>query len=325
MMIRKLALLSFAAGTLIAMNGASTAQDKFPSKPITIVVPFAAGGNLDVVTRLVGNQMTKSLGQPIIVENKGGAGGVLGHQAVAKAAPDGYTVVTTANGSFAVTPRLQARPPFKSDDFAAVGAISVTPLVLAVPANSRFKDVEEMLAYAKANPMGVSIGHSGNGTTNHIAILLLQDATQAKFTIVPYKGSGPAMTDLLSGQLDAIVDQLSSSLPQIQMNRFKALAVTTRNRSPDLPDVRTLAETGVKDFDISTTSGFLVPAKTPRPVVDSLNNALNTALNDPQVQKRLRELGSVAHPGTADSFQKYLDQEVAKAESLIQRGILKDE
>jgi tripartite-type tricarboxylate transporter receptor subunit TctC len=324
-MMRKVILLPLAAVISIAVNGASTAQDKFPGKPITIVVPFAAGGNLDVVTRLVGNQMTKSLGQPIIVENKGGAGGAVGHQAVAKAAPDGYTVVTTANGSFAVTPRLQARAPFKSDDFAAVGTIAVTPMVLAVPANSRFKDVEEMLAYAKANPMGVSIGHSGNGTTNHIAILLLQDATQAKFTIVPYKGSGPAMTDLLSGQIDAIVDQLSSSLPQIQANRFKALAVTTRDRSPDLPNVRTMAETGVRDFDISTTSGLLVPARTPRPVVDALNKALNSALNDPQVQQRLRDLGSVAYPGIPESFQKYLDQEVAKADSLIQRGILKDE
>lgn len=317
--------------TLITLVSSSTlsaislAQGTYPTKPISVIVPFAAGGNLDVVTRLVAVSMSRSLGQPFVVDNRVGAGGVIGHQAGSKALADGYTLTATANGSFAVTPRLQANSPFKSDDFIPVGTIAATPLVFEVPAGSRFRSMVELLQFARANPQQVNVGHSGNGTTNHVAILLLQEAAQVKFNIIPYKGSSPALSDLLGGQIDAMVDQLPSSLSHLQAGKLKALAVTSLARASDLPSIPTMNEIGLKEFDVSTITGMLVPAKTPDSVVLTLNRALNTALREPSVQLRLRELGSEPRSSTPVQFKTFLLQEERKAQMLVQRGLLKDE
>ncbi len=316
----RLALAAAAAPALSAH-----AQGAFPGQPITVVVPFAAGGNLDVMARVVGVPMGKALGQPIIIDNRAGAGGAIGHEYTARAEPNGYTLVCTANGSFAVTPRLMPKRPFQASDFAPIGMIGVTPLVLEVPAASRFKDFADMLAYAKANPGKVSIAHSGNGTTNHIAILRMQEATGAQFTIVPYKGSGPALNDLLGSQVDAMVDQLPSSLAHLKAEKLRPLAVTTAARAPDLPNTPTLAELGLAKFDVSTAAGLLAPAKTPAAVVEQLNKALNGALADADVQKRLRELGTVPMPMTAAKFRAFLMDEDAKAEAMFKSGAIKAE
>lgn len=323
MNIFRLAFVAFVSCSI--MSSSALAQATYPTKPITVVVPFAAGGNLDVVTRLVATSMSRSLGQPLVIDNKSGAGGVVGHQAGARAPADGYTVTATANGSFAVTPRLQQRSPFKGDDFAAVGSIASTPLVIEVSAGSRFRSIADLLAFARANPLQVNVGHSGNGTTNHVAILLLQDAAQVKFNIVPYKGSSPALTDLLGGQIDAMVDQLPSSLAHLQAGKLRALAVTTKDRTADLPAVPTLNETGQKGFDVSTVTGLLVPEKTPESVVSSLNRALNVALQEPGIQQRLREMGSEPRSSTPAQFKAFLRQEETKAELLVKRGLIKDE
>lgn len=307
--------------SLLGMANAG-AQTKFPSKPITIIVPFAPGGNLDVITRLIGPVMGRDLGQSIIIENKAGAGGLVGLQHVAKATPDGYTLAITANGSFAITPKLQIKPPITSADFIPVGSVAVTPMVIEVNASGKFKDFKEFLDQAKAHPGKLSIGHAGNGTTNHAAILQLEQTANVKFNIIPYKGSGPAITDLLAGQIDAVIDQLPSSFPHINSGKFRPLALTTSNRSSDLPNVPTISELGLKGFNASTTAGLVMPARTPDNIVLILNKALNAALSDPEVKSRLKALGSDVKPSSPAEFKAFLDQEETLTESLIKSGLL---
>ncbi len=305
------------------LSATALAQNAYPSRPITIIVPFAPGGNLDVTTRIVSAELSKILGQPIAVENKAGAGGAIGHQALARANPDGYTLLTTANGSFTVTPRLQkGKRPFEVKEFAPIGMIGITPQVLEVRGTEKFKNFEGFLAYAKANPGKVTVGHSGNGTTNHISLLQLEEAAGIKLNIVPYKGSGPALSDLLGGQIDAVVDQLPSSMSYLKSGKLSPLAVTTAKRAPDLPDVKTFSEFGLKNFDVSTASGLLAPANTPATVIEQLNKALNQALGNKDVADRLIGLGSVPTPMSSKQFSEFLMSEDAKAEMLEKRGVL---
>ena len=305
------------------LSGTTLAQNSYPSRPITIIVPFAPGGNLDVTARIVSAELSKILGQPVTVDNKAGAGGAIGHQALARANPDGYTLLTTANGSFAVTPRLQqVKRPFEAREFAPIGMIGITPLVLEVRGTEKYKNFKEFLSYAKANPGKVTVGHSGNGTTNHVAILQLEEAAGIKLNIVPYKGSGPALSDLLGGQIDAVVDQLPSSMSYLKSGKLSPLAVTTTQRAPDLPEIPTFVESGLKNFDVSTASGLLAPANTPAAVVEQLNQALNQALQNKEVAGRLVSLGSAPSPMTSKEFGAFLMSEDAKAEALVKRGVL---
>ena len=295
----------------------------FPARPVKIVVPFAPGGNLDVTARLVAESMAKQLGQPFVVENRPGAGGALGSDVVAKSPPDGYTLVAGTTATTIVSPLLVPNPPYALESFAPVGMMAVTPLILEVPAASPHKDFKSYLEYVRANPGKVTIGHSGNGTTNHVAILLLQDALKVQWNIVPYKGSGPALIDLVGGQIDSMMDQTSSSLPQIQGGKLRALAVGTKSRVAELPDVPTLQEEGVRDFEAATPSALLAPAGTPADVVRVLNAALNKALADPAIHKRLVELGSEPRPLDPAQFAAYLRAEDAKLKALVKAGLLK--
>ncbi|GAA5236029.1 tripartite tricarboxylate transporter substrate binding protein [Verticiella sediminum] len=313
-------LIAVALSVLLA-HGAACAAD-YPSHPVTVVVPYAPGGNLDVVTRLVTAAMGRTLGQTVLVSNRPGAGGLIGHGVVAKAAPDGYTLVTTASGSYAYSPKLQSAVPFTPDDFTAIGLIGITPQVLEVSARGRFQTFEELVEYARQKPGEVSIGHAGNGTTNHIAILQLEQALGVKFNIVPYNGSAPALNDLLGNQIDAIVDQLPSSLPHLNGGALRPLAVTSAHRAADLPDVRTLREAGVADFEVVTASGLLAPAGVPQAIVEKLNDALNQALREPAVNERLTGLGTEVQVTTPVEFGKFLQGEVAKADALASQGLL---
>lgn len=319
---RRTLVLSAAAPLILP----AAAQDKYPAQPVTVIVPFAAGGNLDVTARLVTQVMAKKLGQTFIVDNRSGAGGLIGHAAGARAAADGYTLTATANGSFVVTPKLMpGKRAFQTSDFRTIGAFSSTPLVLAVPASSRFKTAAEFIEHAKANSGALTVGHAGNGTTNHIAILQLQEAIGSQFTVVAYKGSGPALTDVLGGQIDAIVDQLPSSLSHLRAKKLRALATTSANRAADLPDVPTLAELGLKGFDVSTVSGLLAPAKTPETIVNTLSAALVDALKERQLVERLKELGSEPKPMPAQDFLTLLAKEETKAQKMIDEGKLRGE
>ena len=319
----KLAFATVAAA-LIALVPAAAVAQAYPTKPVKIVVPFAPGGNLDVTARLVAESMSKTLGQPFIVENRAGAGGALGSEQVAKSPPDGYTLVAGTTATTIVSPLLIANAPYNLQSFTPVGLMAVTPLVLEVPAASPHKDFKAYLAYVRANPGKVTLGHSGNGTTNHIAILQLQDALKVTFNIVPYKGSGPALVDLMGGQIDSMVDQTSSSL-QIQGGKLRAIAVLTRARVADLAAVPTMREEGLADFEAVTPSGLLAPARTPPEVIQTLSSALNRALADPAVKKRLVELGSEVRPMSAAEFDRFLHDEETKLKALVKSGVLKGE
>jgi len=301
------------------------AQESFPSKSITVVVPYAPGGSIDSMARLVSDQMAKVLGQAFLVENRAGAAGLIGADAVNRSKPDGYTLLCTANGSITVAPRMVPKRPFGFGDFAPVGAIGSTTMVLAGSASGRFKSLFELMAFAKANPGHVTIGHPGNGTTNHIAILRLQEASGVRFNIVPYKGSALALTDALGGQIDGLFDQLPSSLPQVKARKLIAFAVTSKDVSPYLPGVKPLAEAGFPNFNVTTVTGLFAPAKTPSEVVEILNRALQVALTDTQVLNRLKEMGADPMQGTARRLSEFLAAEDGAAETMFRQGLLKPE
>jgi len=311
------------AAALLAVASCAAAAQSYPSKPVRIVVPFAPGGNLDVTARLIGDSMAKQLGQNFIIENKAGAGGALGQEQVARSAPDGYTLVAATTGTTIVSPLMIPTPPYSREDFAAVGIMAVTPLILEVPTASPYRDFKSYVAAVKADPGKVTIGHSGNGTTNHIAILQLQDALKVRFNIVPYKGSGPALVDLIGNHIDSMMDQTSSSLSQVKAGRLRVLAVGTPQRLADLPDVPTLQEEGVKDFEAATPSALLAPAKTPPEVIAILNAALNKALADPAVRAKLKELGSEIRETTPAQLDQFMADEERKLKALHAQGVLK--
>ncbi|MDR0215601.1 MAG: tripartite tricarboxylate transporter substrate binding protein [Comamonas sp.] len=301
------------------------AQEKYPSQAITIVVPYAPGGNVDAMARLVSVQMGKTLGQAVVIENRPGAAGVIGTDFVNRSKPNGYTLVCTANGSFIVAPRMVPKRPFQTTDFAAVGSIGSTPMVLEGNPKGRFKTLSELIGFAKAHPEEVTLGHPGNGTTNHIAILRLQEVTGARFGIVAYKGSAPALNDLLGGQIDGLVDQLPSSLPHIKAHKLIPYALTSKEGSSDLPGVKPLADSGYPNFEVTTVTGLLAPAKTPSAIMEALNKALGSALADSDVQRRLRTLGTNPMPGSAKQFADFLLTEDQSAESMFRQGLLRPE
>jgi tripartite-type tricarboxylate transporter receptor subunit TctC len=314
-------------GLVASLVACAALAQPYPSKPVHIVVGFAPGGNLDLTARLFADAMSKELGQPFVIDNRAGAGGAIGQEFVSKAAPDGYTLVVGTTGTTVVSPLLIAggKPPYALKDFAPIGMLAVTPLLLEVPASSPYKDVASFFANVRANPGKVSIGHSGNGTTNHIAILLLQDAMKVTFNVVPYKGSGPMLVDLVGGQIESGIDQTSSSIAQVKAGKLRALAACTRKRIADLPDVPTLDESGASGYEAVTPSGLFAPAGTPPEVVKALSTAISRALAQPAIQKRLADLGSEVRPMSPEEFAKFMQGEETRLKALAAKGVLKGE
>ena len=293
------------------------------NKPVTLIVPFAPGGNLDVVARAIAPALEQNLGRNVIVDNRPGAGGVIGASAVARAEPDGSTLLVTTPNAVVVLPKM-TRTNFKLASFSPVGLVSTTALVLVVKGgDTRFKDVEALLAYARANSGKVAAGHAGPGTTNHMALLQLEDAAKIRLNQVPYKGSAPALVDLMGGQIDMVVDQLTSSAPHIQSGALRALAVMSRDRDATLPKVPTLREAGLANFEATTATGLLAPAGTPAAVIDTINAALRKALAEGSVKSRLQNVGSVAQASSPQELLASLQKEDARAQSLAAAGRLK--
>ena len=306
--------------------GYAFAQAAYPDKPIRLVVPFAPGGNADLTGRLFAEALARRLGQQVIVENRGGAGGAIGAEAVAKSPPDGYSLVLGSTGTFLVSPRMTGgKPPYTLASFAPVALLSTSPMDIVVNANNPIRDWPAMLAYLRANPGKLTIGHPGNGSTNHLALLQLQKALDVRFNIIPYKSNGLALNDLLAGQIDAVIDQVPASIGHVRGGRLRAIVVTTARRAGQLPDTPTLQEMGVKDFASTTPIVLMAPADTPAEIVKKLNDAVAGALGDPAMKEKLNDLGAETESLSPQQLTAFLQKEDAAIEELAKSGLLKPE
>ncbi len=303
---------------------AKASAQVFPSRSIRFIVPFAAGGNADVTARLVGEAMQRKLGQTVIVDNRPGGGGVVGQEATINAPADGHTIVIGTFGTLFVSP-LMAGKPSMVPAFAPVSMLSSVPMVVVVPANSRFKDWQSLMTEAKAKPGTVTLGHAGNGTPNHTDILRIQILDKVSFNVVPYRGSGVGLNDVIAGQIDGYIDQLSTSLPHIKAGKLRALTMIGEARVPELPDVPSIKEAGGTAFDGGTTIGVYARVETPKPLIAALNAAIVDALADPAVRKRLIELGATPRPSTPEEFLAAMKIDEASIGDLAKAGLLKPE
>ena len=289
-MKRRNLLTTVAAVALAAAPLGAMAQAAYPTKPITVIVPFAAGGPTDSLARVLTARMGEALGQTMIVENVGGAGGTIGVNKAAKATPDGYTILFAHMGTLAVNIALYKTLPYDSQkDFEPVGLGGTNPMVLVAKKDLPVKDFKEFEAYVKANQKKAQYGMAGIGAASHLGGLMLNSMMKVEVLEIPYKGTGPALNDLVSGQFDYMVDQAVNVLPQIKAGTIKALGVSTLKRLPQLPDVPTIDESGLKGYEVTIWNGFFVPKGTPKTVSEKLNKALVAALGDEKVRARLIE------------------------------------
>ncbi|KDC43008.1 Bug family tripartite tricarboxylate transporter substrate binding protein [Bordetella bronchiseptica] len=313
--------LAVAAG--LSWTAPAVAQgDAFPAKPLRFVVPYPPGGPLDSMARLLAEKVRESLGQPIIVENRSGAGGNIGADLVAKAAPDGYTLVMGAVATHAINPWLFANLPYDPvKDFAPVTIVASVPNVLVMnlefAEKNNIQNLGDLLAYAKKNPGRLNYGSGGNGSAGHLSGELLKARAGIAAEHIPYQGAAPAQLALLSGQSDFMFDNLAAAAPLIKDGKVKALAVTTAKRSSLLANVPTVEEAGVKGFDLGTWFGVFTTGGTPADVVAKLNKAYADAMRLPDVRQRLLTMGSEAEPMTADAFAAFVKQEMAKYQEIV--------
>jgi tripartite-type tricarboxylate transporter receptor subunit TctC len=295
-------------------------------KPVKLVVPFPPGGNVDLSARILQPEFTKRLGQPVIVDNRAGAGGTLGLDAVAKAAPDGCTLGIASPINHLAAPSLYPKLPYDPvRSFTPIGLVASVPMVLVVGPSSPVRSVQELIALAKSRKTPLSMASAGGGSGNHIVGELFQEAAGVKFTHVPYKGSAPANTDVAGGHVDLHIDQLSSVLPLLQGGKLRPLAVTTAKRTPLLPEVPTLAESGVAGFDASTTLGLVMPAGVAPETAAQINKLLNEILQQPAVNEQFAKLGAQPRPGTREQYAEFISSEVARTARIVrQAGITLD-
>jgi len=312
--------LTVASGLLIAVGAA---RAEFPEKPVTLVVPFAAGGPSDKIARDLAEALRKRLNQTVIVENVGGAGGTLGAAKVATSAPDGYTLLVHHIG-FATAPTLYRKLPYKGiDDFAHLGLINEAPSTLIGRTSLAAKNFADLRKWIATDPTKVNLAHAGVGSASHLCGLMVQSALKAEMTTVPYKGTGPAMTDLMGGTVDLMCEQATNAVPQIEGGKVRAFAVTSKERMklPALASLPTLAESGLPDFSVTVWHGLYAPKNTPAPVLAKLNDALRGALKDPELIKRQEALGiTVVSDSRVEpaAHKKFVEGEVARWAKVIQ-------
>lgn len=312
------------AGAGAVMTTMPAGAQSFPSKPVRWIIPFAPGGNYDVTSRLVGEVVGRRLGQTVLPDNRPGAGGVIGLEAAVAAPADGYTVVMGSFSVMWIAPYMAGKPSMVPL-FAPISLLTTVPTAVVTKADSRFPDIKSALAEAKAKPGTVSIGHPGNGTTNHVAILRLQVNENVKFNIIPYKGSGPGLADLLAGQIDLYADQLTTSLPHIRAGKLKPLLALSGDRVAQLPEVPALKDIGSQPFDGGTTAGLFARAETPVAALDVLNTAVVAALKDDEVARKLADVGAAVRPTTRAELAAYMKDQEAGVSELVKSGLLKPE
>ncbi len=301
-----------AAAACALLPGLAAAQ-AFPSKPITIIVPFAAGGTTDILARIIAQGMGAELGQSVVVDNRAGAGGNIGGQVAARAPADGYTLFMGTVGTHAINAALYKKMPFDPiKDFAPLTRVANVPNLLVANPAQPFKTVQELIAYAKANPGKINFGSSGSGSSIHLSGELFKSMAKVDMQHVPYKGSAPAVTDLLGNQIAIMFDNMPSAIQHVRSGKLRAIAVTTARRSPELPDVPTIAEAGVPGYEATSWFGMFAPAATPAPVVAQLNATIVKVLAQPDIKKKLAEQGAEAAGETPAQFADFIQKESVK-------------
>lgn len=304
--------------------GASWGQ-AFPGKPVTLIVPFAPGGNADIVARSIAMPLSRLVGQTVMVDNRAGGGGAIGTALVAKAPADGAMLLAATPGQLGTLPHM-FKTPYRLEDFVPVGVLAKTSMTIVVrKADPRFKTFEEFLAFAQANPGKLNVGHAGPGSPNHLALLQFETIANCRFTPVAYKGSGPALVDLLGGTTDVVFDQFSSSLPHLKAGTLNALVVLGATRDAAVPSTRTLKEVGLTEFDAATYIGLLAPKGVPASVIAGLTTAVQQVARDAAFDHGLKEIGSSAWYGDPKRFAEILKAEEALAMSLVAQGRLVNE
>ena len=325
-MIARRSLLAAAALLALTVSAPVGAETAWPAKPIRLVVPFAAGGTSDVLARAVGDKLQAALKQPVFVENRAGAGGVIGADNVAKSPPDGYTLLLGTVASHAINPALQPKMPYDADkDFVPVILLGSISNVLLVGAGQPYKSAKELIAAAKAKPGEIAFASAGTGSSQHMSGETFKLLAGADLTHVPYKGSAPAIQDVIGGQVPASFETVTVALPHIQSGKVRALAVTSAKRSPALPDTPTLQEAGVPNFDVSSWQALYVPAGTPPAIVQRLNAEVEKILALPDIKTRLTTLGLEHSPNTPVQFASFGRAELAKWTKVVKDGNVKPE
>jgi tripartite-type tricarboxylate transporter receptor subunit TctC len=316
MALRRTATTLFAMVILALTCVAKAGAVDYPTRPVHFIVGYPAGGSTDIFARLIGQRLSERLGQQFVIENKAGAGNNIGTEAVVNAAPDGYTLLLV-NPANAINASLYAKLNFNFiRDIAPVAGFARVPNVMEVPPDFPAKTVAEFIAYAKANPGKVNMASSGNGTSIHLSGELFKAMTGVDMQHVPYRGSAPAITDLLSGRVQVMFDNMPSSIAHIKSGSLRALAVTTATRSPELPDVPTVGET-VKDYEASAWFGMGAPKNTPRDIIDKLNGEINAILAEPETKKRIGELGGITMICSPEEFGQVIASETEKWEKVV--------
>jgi len=311
---RRAGLKTLAAAALLSAGmGSALAQDNYPSKPITMIVPFAAGGTTDILARIVGQAMSVDLGQSVSIENKPGAGGNIGAQQAARSKPDGYTVFMGTVGTHAINQTLYKKLPYDPlKDFTPLSRVATVPNLLVAHPSRPYKTVKELIAYAKAHPGEVTYGSPGSGASPHVSGALFQSMTGAQISHIPYKGSAPAMSDLLGNQIAIMFDNMPSAIQHVRSGKLRPIAVTTAKRSPELPDVPTIAEAGVPGYEATSWFGLWAVAGTPAPVLEKLHASLTKVLKDPAVAKKIGDQGGDVVVETPAQFEAFIKSEAAK-------------
>jgi tripartite-type tricarboxylate transporter receptor subunit TctC len=309
---------SLALALALMLLGPAQAQTAWPAKPIRLIVGFAAGGSTDVTARIIAQALSDRLGQPVVVENRGGAGGNIGADAVAKADPDGYTLLMATSSTFAANPNLYKTLPFDvQKDFAPITVTAFIPNLLVVNPSVPANNVADFIAYLKANPDKLNFASAGNGTSQHLSGELFNSLAGVRMMHVAYRGGAPAVSDLLGGQVQVIFAPLVEVIQQVRAEKLKALGITTAKRSPLLPEVPTILES-LPGYEVALWNGLLAPAKTPPEIIDKVNRATIDALRSPEVKSKLAEQGSEPVGNTPAEFKAFIDSELVKWRKLVE-------
>ncbi|MFT3800607.1 MAG: tripartite tricarboxylate transporter substrate binding protein [Burkholderiaceae bacterium] len=319
--MKKLSILALSA--VCCLTAVDSASAAWPDKPIRIIVPAAPGGTTDVAARVLAEKMGPVLGTNVVVENKAGAGGVIGAEALVRSAPDGYTLMMGNIGPNAILYSLSKKLPYKPEDFAPITMVISNPNVLVVNADSPYKSVADLVAAIRKDPNGnFSFGSSGPGQSPHMTAEMFTQRAGIKLPHIPYKGAGPAVTALMGKEFTFMTDNLPSSIPHIRSGRFRALAVTSAQRAPELPDVPTMAEAGVPNMVVTAWFGLFAPAGTPQPVLERLQQAASTILQTPEIRKRFAEMGGQAGGNSSAEFAAFVKQQQADWKEIVETAKL---